>query len=217
MFYSAETRWFFRGHVDAGLEAWITSGGLASDQGERTDDYIVLPGCRSVGVKFREGRFEVKAATSASRDFAFGNTLAGSRETWVKWSRPSNDAGAMRDGERWAFIHKRRVLRLFSLESEDVVEKACGGPWLAAGCQVERTYLRAILRSAPDGRPRDDDWRDSDTWWTIGFEAFGQPAEIDSHLDRMLEFFAADAANIRLPREASMAYPTWLAGLTVGT
>ncbi len=123
----------------------------------------------------------------------------------------------MRDGEQWAFIHKRRVLRLFSLESEDVEEKVCGGPRLAAGCQVERTQLSAILRSALDGRPRDDDWRDSDTWWTIGFEAFGRPAEIDGHLDRMLEFFAVDAANIRLPREASMAYPAWLAELAAGT
>jgi hypothetical protein len=217
MFYSAEARWFFRGDLDARVEAWITSGGLAADQGERTDQYIVLPGCHFAGVKFREGNFEVKAATSPSRDFSLGNTVAGSRETWVKWSRPSSDTGAMRDDEQWAFVRKRRKLRLFSLESTTVEERPYAGPWLSAGCQVERTLVTAMLRSAPDGPPTARDWRGIETGWTLGFEAFGDPDKIDGHLDRMLEYFVADAADVRLPREASMAYPAWLATLAAGT
>jgi hypothetical protein len=213
MFHSAEARWFFRGNASAGADAWITSGGLGTDQGQRTDAYIVLPGCYTAGVKFRAGNFEVKAATSVSRDFALGDSVAGRRETWVKWSRPSDDPAVMRENERWAFVNKRRVLRLFSLEPAAVEEADYGGPWLAAGCQVERTLISVILRGAPDGPPQDDDWSDSEAWWTLGFEAFGQSNEIEGHLDRMLEYFRADAPDIKLPREASMSYPAWLARL----
>lgn len=216
MFHSAEARWFFRGDVDAHVEAWITAGGMTSEQAERTDEYIVLPGSRSAGVKFREGNFEVKAATSPSRDFSLGKMIAGSRETWVKWSRPSSDTGAMHDDELWAFVRKRRKLRLFSLESETIEEKPHDGPWLAAGCQVERALVNAVLRSAADGPPTDRDWLGVDAWWTVGFEAFGRTGEIDGHLDRMLEYFVADAPDIHLPREASMAYPAWLAKLADG-
>ena len=216
MLYSAETRWFFRGDVDAHVEAWITAGGMTSEQAERTDEYIVLPGCRTAGVKFREGNFEVKAATSPSRDFSLGKTIAGSRETWVKWSRPSNDTGAMRDDERWAFVRKRRKLRLFSLESTTPEEKPCDGPWLSAGCQGERTLVTAVLRGAADGPPTDRVWEGVQAWGTIGFEAFGEPAETEGHLDRMLEYFVEDAPDIRLPHGASMAYPAWLAALAAG-
>lgn len=211
IFRSAEARWFFRGNADPGAEAWITSGRQASKQGERIDEYVLLPGCRSVGVKLREGRFEVKAATSASREFTLGSRITGRCQTWVKWSRPSNDKAAMQDDEQWAFVRKRRVLRIFSLASATVEEMTYGGPLLAAGCQVERTNLALILRRAPDGPPRDEDWEDSENWWTFGFEAFGRPDRIEGHLDRMLDYFAGDSAGITLPREASMSYPAWLA------
>lgn len=218
MLHSAEARWFFHGNVDTDIERWITTGSLSSDQGARTDKYIVLPGCRSAGVKFREGNFEVKASTSARRDFALGDDIAGQRETWVKWSRPSADAAvepaAMRGDEQWAFVHKRRMLRLFSLDGAAVREAAFGGPWLAAGCQVERTVASVILRGAREGPPLEDDWANAAAWWTFGFEAFGDPDEIERHLDRMLDYFRTDAPCVRLPLEASMSYPAWLAALT---
>ena len=217
MFYSAETRWFFEGAVDTAVERWIFSGGLYTEQGERQDEYILLPGCEVAGAKYREGNFELKVATSAAREFALGDTIAGRRETWVKWSRPyagiTGEVVVMREDERWAFVRKRRVLRLFSLESMAVEEVAYGGPWLSAGCQVERTIVSVILRNAPDGPPLENDWSNAAAWWTLGLEAFGNPAEIESNLDRMLDYFETDAPGAQLPREASMSYPAWLATL----
>ena len=73
-----------------------------------------------------------------------------------------------------------------------------------------------MLRGAADGPPTARDCQGIQAWWTIGFEAFGEPAETEGHLDRMLEYFVEDAPDIRLPHGASMAYPAWLAALAAG-
>ena len=203
MYCSGEVRWFLRGKAEHAVENWIRSGGLAQEQEPRTDRYLVLPGCTSAGIKIREGNFEIKAQTSPTECVAYTDAVAGSCNTWVKWSRTLDDfagiAQRKHEDERWVAVRKQRTLRLFSLESDEPVEVAYGGPWLAAGCQVEKTVIDVL-----PGEER---------WWSFSFEAFGEPGLLLRHLELTVRAVAQSAPAITLRKEDSMSYPEWLSAL----
>jgi hypothetical protein len=203
VYFSGEARWFFRGAAPGTAESWLPSEGLATAQDPRTDRYLVLPGCATVGIKVREGNFEVKAQTSPSKPVIYTDAVAGFCNTWVKWSRSLDDLAGIardaRDDERWVRIRKQRTVRLFSLESGKPEEVAYGGPWLAAGCQVEKTDIE-VLPGA-------------DRWWSFSFEAFGEPAQLLRNLDLTVRHVANENAAISLRKDDSMSYPEWLSAL----
>jgi hypothetical protein len=102
-FQSAEIRWFWPGHAQwEVLLAWFTREGrlpliehtdtpdsaarpFVKQERPRTDEYLLLPNCETVGVKQREGQLEVKALVDVPQPFAQGN-VAGQIDQWVKWS-----------------------------------------------------------------------------------------------------------------------------------
>ncbi len=217
LFRSAEIRWFFPGTPDAAVDAWVRQGGLAKDMPERTDRYLVLPGCTTVGIKIREGRFEIKARTGSREAASYGPDVSGYRDSWVKWSRVVDGmdhlADQASDEERWAYVRKRRTLRLLSLEG-GVPEDAEPGKWLqGGGCQVERSKLAVIVRSAQDEPPTDRDWQSATRWWSVSLEAFGEPGSELSNLDTAAAYVFRDGPPVALAEQASMAYPRWLNGL----
>ena len=58
---------------------------------ERNDDYLLLPGCDTVGVKQRQGKLEVKALVAGPSPFSLG-AVVGRLDQWVKWSfEPSKE------------------------------------------------------------------------------------------------------------------------------
>jgi hypothetical protein len=201
MYHSGEVRWFFPGPVSAAAERWIAAGEHSTRQAARTDRYLVLPGCDTAGIKLREGNFEIKARTSSPEAMTWSESIAGFRDTWVKWSRDLQDLGAPgthpRDGETWIDVSKQRRVRLFSLESGSPVEVAPGGPWLSAGCLVEQSVVRVAAQD----------------YWSFCFEAFGQPDALISHLDTTVHYVAAEEPSLELPLTASRSYPAWLSTL----
>ena len=217
MYLSGEVRWFSKGGADDALEQWITSGGLAESQEQRVDRYLVLPGCTTVGIKIREGNFEVKARTSPSEFVAYTDTVAGFCNSWVKWSRPLDDlpgvAAPGGDDERWVFVRKQRAVRLFSLESGEPEEVAYGGHWLAAGCQVEKTDIEVLPSTDGNKQPEDVDWSLAERWWSFSFEAFGESAQLLRNLDVTVRYVAHSEPAIALGRNDSMSYPEWLSAL----
>ena len=94
MLETAEIRWFFKDAAPAAVRDWF-----AEDRDlifeERTDRYLVFPGCESVGVKLRdaepggETRLEVKAIRDAPEVLNFPNGVTGRASSWVKWSHPT--------------------------------------------------------------------------------------------------------------------------------
>ena len=112
MYHSGEVRWFFPGPASAVAERWIAASEHSTQQAARTDRYLVLPGCGATGIKIREGHFEIKARTSPPEAMTWSESIAGFRDTWVKWSRDLNDVGKLgtepRDGEAWVDVSKQR-------------------------------------------------------------------------------------------------------------
>ena len=221
MFHSGETRWFIEGSLPAEVRDWFQSETLGTWDTERTDAYLLLPNCRTAGVKLREGRLEIKASTRQAEPVSYANGVSGYRDAWVKWSCEASDIDALTSmlgtgGDTWAFVRKRRCLRKLSLDGTSPVYVSADVR-LERGCQVEITSLLAL--TAPLGEPpSDDDWAAASPWWSLSFEAFGPATpevtdEVLSLLDAAATEIFRDPPPCELSREASMAYPTWLLSL----
>ncbi len=201
MYISGEIRWFFDGPLPDDVREWFESPGLGISEPRRTDNYLLLPGCTTTGVKLREGRFEIKALTRPPIPASYANRISGLKDGWIKWSRKAGDERVLRDilvgdEDTWISVSKARHLRLFSLESGEPEELAPRSRMLAKGCQVE---LGAIELGG-DRRA-----------WSLSFEAFGQADEVLGLLDSVVEQFAGNPPPVALRQAHSMSYPVWLA------
>ncbi len=200
MYISGEIRWFFEGRLPADVRDWFESPGRGIREPRRSDDYLLLPGCTTAGVKLREGRLEIKALTRPPVPASYANRVSGLKDGWIKWSRKADDARLLRDiliGEEdtWISVSKERHLRLFSLETGDPEELPPRSRILSKGCQVELGSIEL------DGNRHA---------WSFSFEAFGHADEVLQHLDPVVELFAADPPPVALRQEQSMSYPVWL-------
>lgn len=208
---TAEVRWFFRGSPPADVREWFHRGSLWAPEPHRVDEYLVLPGRSTVGIKLREGRFEVKARTAAPEATEYPGGVWGYREGWVKWSRYAVDAAQARSflvagDEEWLRVGKARTLRGFSLEGVgggDAREVDARGERPGRGCAAEITELEVMA-------PR------VSSWWTLGLEGFDAEGSVEECLDRgARSFFAGEPVPIALDLDASRSYAGWLASLII--
>lgn len=207
MYHSGEIRWFFRGESPRDVKRWFEAGGLGRSEPERTDEYLLLPGCETASVKLRDGKFEIKACAQAPARVEYAHDICGLRDTWVKWSSSAGDVDRFREQfvraeDDWASVTKRRHLRLFSLESGTPFEIAVGESWLSRGCQVELTNIE--VRPAGEERSR------AAGWWSLSFESFGNTETLLESLDLVVPAFFVEAPPVTLNLESSFSYPAWL-------
>jgi len=196
--HTAEVRWFFEGPVPDEAVAWFDPlGALSPDV--RTDRYLVLPGCETVGVKERDGRFEIKARKGSVEVMDLPEPFEGYLDRWVKWSYGEPPVAAWiralrRESAGWIAVEKARRLRVFqsgeiAASGEDDAE--CRHLY----CAAELTEVRV------GGRP----------WWTVGLEAVEPPGRLCRTLATAAESFCRRAAAPgAFAAVNSMAYPAWL-------
>jgi hypothetical protein len=221
---SAEIRWFWPGHAQWDeLLAWFTRQGrlpLVTETGQyvsqpdagpfvkqerpRTDDYLLLPNCQTVGVKQREGRLEVKALVDGPQPFAQGN-VSGQLDQWVKWSlQPSAEIALpltadLQQSGRWLGVTKRRYTQKVALVGGKLTAVS-PDTFPATGCSIELTLVDV---AAHNGR-----------WLTFGFEAFGQTDRSRLLHQAMTHFFTLHGPPpLALMTRNSLSYPAWLAQL----
>ncbi len=207
MFLSAEVRWFFKGRVPDDMRLWFEAAGPATTEPQRTDDYLVLPGCVTTSVKLRDGRLEVKALTQPPRLVTFRQGITGLKDAWVKWSSETTDidtSGGLVRGSKdpWISVSKTRRLRLVSLESGKPAEVSPGHGYLSAGCQVELTAIDAWSRTQGPS--------DAAPWWSLSFEAFGNERAMQDGLDLVIDDFFEEPPPVTLSQYTSLSYPVWL-------
>ena len=173
MLPTVEARWFMTGRPTEEARRWFERRGPVTKIKPRTDSYLCLPGMTSIGIKLREGKFEVKR-----RDIDFGLAPLGSRVTgrlglWRKWSftvAGTERTDAPDDG--WISIKKERRVRKYAINDITGLTAVHPESFPERGCSVELTELKA---------------RDVE-WWSVGFEAFGPD---EAHLRDTLELVAS--------------------------
>lgn len=211
-------RWFFRGSLPEDVGNWFASGTLCAEEAERTDEYLLLPSCETTSVKLREGRFEIKALTQSPTELSVNNALSGQCASWVKWSQEATDLTSFRDmitdpADTWVFISKRRLLRIFSLDSGNPTEVDASNVITDDGCQVEITSIRAIVANSQETLSATD-WDNAARWWSYSLESFSPNSSdvIATNRNNLKKVAALLASEVpfRLALSDSRAYPAWL-------
>lgn len=191
-FHTAEVRWFSAGPLPESATRWLE--GLGAPLGapeERVDDYWVL-GRDDLGIKLRQGRFEVKGRVAEQGERDFPPRARGDVEEWVKWSLGPGEAPAAAAPS--IAVHKRRWQRRWG-PGDPPVPVGLFEPW-PLSCALELAEVRAGGHVA----------------WSVGLEAL--PG--DAPGIRLLVAVGRRAlASFPLPLDgdASRSYPAWLRSL----
>ncbi len=196
-FDSAEFRWFFPGEPDPGLEAWFRQSFTNVSVGRRTDLYL-LGADRALNIKLREGRVEVKQRQSQEKGFRVNAWVTGCRECWVKWSFDLQDGDlaiplAGKHPEAWLPVRKKRLLRTFIPEFDEITETKAGS-YPERGCNAELTFLRV----------------EGASWYTIALEAFGAKADRPGLLHSVADYFLDRDLPLILSDASSFGYAEWI-------
>ena len=208
MWATTEIRWFVAGILSAETLSWFSSGHRPEMATAQVHEYLLFPGCDSVGVKFREDRFEIKAKLGVSPPISLVMGIQGRSEEWIKWSLLTTGlpmlGPALRQSGTWLKVRKERNQRIFSAESGNLQEVPAGS-LPVAGCNIELTRIEVAA--------------DPSSWFTLGFEAYGSPSARAGILEEGIDLFfkaQGQAPGIDLTEAHSFGYPTWLMNLGKG-
>ena len=162
---TAEVRWFFPSELPgkarsisppSDVMVWFQQeSNLVWPPKERTDRYLLLPGCETTSIKLRDGRFEVKAIRGGSELVSFGIGVSGRSDAWIKWSYGKEGVELLinaveQEHEGWVDIVKWRWLRKYSLEKTVPIEVNIHDRPIQ-GCNIELTAIKV----------------NDSYWWTI--------------------------------------------------
>jgi hypothetical protein len=198
---TCEMRWFLEGPLPEEALRWFASGAQPAAPAWREDRYL-LAGTADMGIKDREGRFEIKGRIAKLGAHAITSEIEGSAERWCKWSYDaaaiSQSFRACLQGPETIVVGKGRVQRHFLLHPGDLPQEMPQRDLARRGFSLELTRIRVAS---------------SEKHWSLGIEAApDDPAllpDLLSALRNVLKGFPA-----RLPRSCSRSYPQWL--LAVG-
>ncbi len=198
MFNTTEIRWFILGQIPNVIDEWFEHcPGDSFAQPARTDSYYRLSEGKSLGIKLRQGRLELKERTRSPEAFRIQNEIVGLIETWRKWSfeLAGDDEVASWDRSAknlWLRVNKTRRVRLYRLTTNDtpIPQDSAQG----SICQVE---LTSVLVQGT-------------RWWSLGFEASGVEANQQKLLMIVATKLLKHVEGICLPEVDSMSYPEWL-------
>lgn len=90
-----KVRWILRGGVPTALSEWFDASDAELE--DRTDLYLVFPGCESVGLKVRDAaetpksKMEVKALRSSPEVVGYSDGVVGLADAWVKRTHPTDE------------------------------------------------------------------------------------------------------------------------------
>lgn len=221
MAYSTlEVRWFFGGPLEEtrpGIEAWFRRSRLGGGTPAplvwtpqppawRQDRYLVVPDCDDMGIKWREGRLEIKGRESALGHRTLAPGIEGVCERWIKWSYASDRVtqrfSRLFQGSDVVPTEKRRLQRLFRLRDGDQAIEVGPDQARERGLNVELTRIRLPGRD--------------ETHWSLAFEAFPGDLHLATSFTPAVARFLEGYPALPLSSDHSMSYPRWLRDLDRG-
>jgi hypothetical protein len=214
-----EMRWFFPGPLEesgSGMEVWFRTrprygssrppapiGWDPAPPAWRQDRYLLVPGNDDMGIKWREGRLEIKGRTSALGPQVLASGIEGMGERWLKWSY-EGDAIEQRFRDLFGndlaqevvTVEKRRLQRHLSLDPGGAVDEVRPHDPRQQGVNIELAEIRA------PGPP-------SHLHWSLAFEA-SPSDQVCASFPQIVAGFLAGCPALPLSVDRSMSYPGWL-------
>lgn len=221
-FASHEVRWFFDGSAELHplLRSWFETSSPIPKKGDlgppvwmgrldgKPDVYLLVPGADDMGIKWREGNFQIKGRAASLGAHEFCGRFQGSVERWMRWSyanMPESYHRLFTDGDnkglRTVSVRKTRALRKIRLDTYngsalEVDPKA----FIDRGINFELTDLEV------DGK----------SYCTVAFEGYPGDSAMHDAFTRTVETFLDALEGVELGAENSMSYPAWLLGRVAG-
>lgn len=187
MLISAELRWFWQSACPARIDRWFHEGAkFRSEPEARCDRYLRQPGKYDIGIKARGNKdgAEIKGLISIGHDEVLAG-IAPYFEIWGKWDAALLITDAIE-------VQKLRWLRAFDAEGSEIPPRP--DTLSEQACHLELTKLEISGQS--------------EIWWTLGFEAFGDLATVSENLCKTVKLLCTDGFSIE--GGDFMAYPPWL-------
>jgi hypothetical protein len=217
-----EVRWFFEGPVDqhVALLRWFEMthpfprsaavGPLTwqAREGDEPDIYLLIPAGDDMGIKWREGRMQIKGRVAALGQQVYCGRHVGKVERWLKWSYdglPEPYQRLFTRGDeadlRVYAVHKRRILRQIRLE-------------LAAG-ETEEVDAARIIKRGVTLELADIEVADR-AYCSLAFEAFPDDAVMTNAFTSVVARILESLTKVELHASQSLSYPTWLSSVVAG-
>lgn len=206
---TAELRWFWSTSQDD-LKAWFCDENIhnfpAGGGGARIDSYLRDAKQVELGLKHRGGRsgVEIKGLVAVTTGGCTEAPFDGDIEIWSKWTSKT----LLLDTDKTVSTEKQRWLRKFDTTGKKTIELRVDNKEISLetperGCSVEFTRVRFVDFETHEALP------DSEIWWTLSFESFGNLGNISESL---LKTVAEMARRNPPPLEKSYrsSYPAWL-------
>jgi hypothetical protein len=160
-----------------------------------------------MGIKWREGRLEIKGREAALGPTMFAPGIEGVRERWIKWSYAGvaierRFLGLFRSNPATGvvLVEKQRLQRLLALDGAgDATEVGRDAP-RPRGVSFELTRIRVPGATV-------------EAHWSLAFEAFPGHGNIVEPFARIVTRCLEGCPALPLAAERSMAYPRWLRDL----
>jgi len=194
---TAEIRWFVKGDIPKTVHSWFKKHtGIYEEQPERTDVYLDIKDSGNLGIKFREGRFEVKQLINELDILTLPPQVTGKAELWKKWSFNSAESelphADIKKGE-WIEVTKTRQLQKLIFDQKGNIH---GGfdQFQSDGCNVELTKVEI----------------NQSVWWTLGLETYGKGDNLNNNLQSAFEFVFSNFKLSLFRQESSYGYPAWI-------
>jgi len=215
-FASREVRWFFEGTPDQNdsLKHWFETVapfpkkpdiGLPVWQGrldDQPDIYLIIPGSGDMGIKWREGQFQIKGRVSSPGTQVFCGRHQGVVECWMKWSYPEMPASYKNlflSGHKQELltvaVTKVRAMRKVRIDTfTSQPEEVESTTRIDRGLGIELTNLQV------DGK----------AYCSLAVEAFPDDSAMGSAFTRVVEAFLNPLSKVNLNASQSKSYPSWL-------
>jgi hypothetical protein len=214
-----EVRWFFEGALEdtgRGVAAWFEAKAPPS-RGQpapmawdprspawRQDRYLLIPGHDDMGIKWREGRLEIKGREADLGTRVFAPAIEGRCERWLKWSYAGDRIAARirplfqgeGDAAATLLVEKRRRRRLLRVDDQGETMAVAPDEPRRRGVDVELTRIGLPARG--------------EEHWSLAFEAFPGDRDMAAALVPIVARFLEDYPALPLAEDRSMGYPRWL-------
>lgn len=217
---SHEVRWFFEGKADQheSLKHWfetITPVKRSSDVGpvqwkgrlgDKPDIYLLVPGYEDMGIKWREGKLQIKGLASSLGTQVFCGRHQGKVERWIKWSysdipdsyqrifMAEKEPGLITVPVRKIRAQRKVRLDTFTGKAQEVDAKT----FLDRGLGFELTDLEVAGKA----------------YCSLAFEAFPNDSAMDAAFIQAVEAFVDGLKAMELAAANSQSYPAFLGGIT---
>jgi hypothetical protein len=209
---SHEVRWFFEEGAGSNGSPVPKSSGVGMPVGEdridgEPDVYLLVPGSDDMGIKWREGKLQIKGRVASVGTQVFCERRQGKIERWVKWSYSDMPAAYKRGfvagketGLVTASVGKTRAVRKVRLDTlTGKAQEVDAQTFVDRGVGFELTNLKVAGKA----------------YCSLAFEAFPDDSAMDAAFTQAVESFLGGLKELNLTAACSQSYPAWLGGIIV--